>query len=80
MTVHHKFPARDAQDITAIVMSLPVTAQIALMLAALNGRDFNRMDGDELDRAERALLSLQSEARENGYREDRALHGAEVAA
>jgi hypothetical protein len=78
MTVHHKFPARDAQDITAIVMSLPVTAQITLMLAALNGRDFNRMDGDELDRAERALLSLQSEARENAYREDRALHGAAV--
>ena len=67
---HHKFPTANAQDVTAIVMSLPVTAQITLMLAALNGRDFNRMDGDELDRAECALRSLQSEAREAAYYED----------
>jgi hypothetical protein len=78
MAHHHISPTANAQDVTAIVMSLPVSAQIDLMLAVLNGRDFNRMDGDEIDRAECALVSLQSEAREADYLEDRALHGAAV--
>ena len=80
MSAHDKFPTANAQDVTAIVMSLPVTAQITLMLAALNGRDFNRMDGDELDRAECALAALQSQSREMDYCQDRALHGRELAA
>lgn len=77
MSAHQKLTPQSAQDVTAIVMSLPVTAQITLMLAVLNGRDFNRMDGDEIDRAECALVSLQSEAREADYGRDRALHGAD---
>ena len=80
MSAHQKLTPQSAQDVTAIVMSLPVTAQITLMLAVLNGRDFNRMDGDEIDRAECALVSLQSQSREMDYCEDRALHGGAVSA
>lgn len=73
-------PTANAQDVTAAVMRLPMTAQITLMLAVLNGSDFNRMDGDEIDRATVALTSLQSQSREMDFCEDRALHGVEVMA
>jgi hypothetical protein len=78
MTAHQKLTPQSAQDVTAIVMSLPVSAQIDLMLAVLNGRDFTALDGDEIDRAECALVSLQSQSREMDYHQDRALHGAGV--
>lgn len=80
MSAHQKFPLRDAQDVTGLVLSLPVTSQLTIALEIIRGRDLYRMDGDELDRAECALCSLLSEARENAYYEDRALHGGAVSA
>ncbi|RYF11405.1 MAG: hypothetical protein EOO77_19460 [Oxalobacteraceae bacterium] len=63
-----------------VIMRLPVTRQIEILLTVITGRDMFDLDGDELDRAECALSSLLSQARENAHYEDRALHGAEVAA
>jgi len=58
----------------------PVVTQLETMLVMIRGKDFQRFDGDELDRAEGALTALLSEARENAHHEDRALHGDEVSA
>jgi len=80
MSAHQKLTPQSAEDVTAIVMSLPVTARIQIALDIIRSRGLNDMDGDELDRAECALCSLLSQSREDDYYEDRALHGGLVAA
>lgn len=60
--------------------ALSVTRQIEILLETVRSKDFNDLDGDEMDRVEGALCSLLSESREKDFHQDRALHGREVAA